>query len=150
MTRPADPDVLSRMQTRDPALVALALRARAAILARVPEAWELVYDTYALSTAFAFTGALKTAFCHVPIYEGHVNLGFNRGAELDDPHGLLGGTGKLIRHLRLAPDTDLEDGPVAELLEAAVAHMRARLEAEDVAPTPGRTVLKSSGAKGRR
>ena len=28
--------------------------------------------------------------------QNHVNLGFHRGAELDDPDGLLEGSGKLI------------------------------------------------------
>lgn len=41
--------------------------------------------------------------CYVSAFTRHVNLGFFRGAELDDPEGLLEGSGKRLRHVKLRP-----------------------------------------------
>jgi len=37
----------------------------------------------------------------------HVNLGFNRGAMLADPDGALAGSGKMIRHIAIHNQDDL-------------------------------------------
>jgi hypothetical protein len=96
------------------------LAAHAHIRALVPDASELHYTTQAVSVAFTLTGRLKEAFLHVAVYRGHVNLGFNQGASLDDPAGRLQGSGRAIRHVRLEDDT-LDDPDIAALVAAAVA-----------------------------
>ncbi len=50
-----------------------------------------------------------------------VNLGFNFGALLPDPDGLLRGEGKWIRHVRIAQAADLDAPGVRELVRAAIA-----------------------------
>src|SRR5262249_22733670 len=75
-----------------PGISKLFLATRRTVLMAAPEANELVYDAYnAVTAAYSFSGRLKEAFCHVAAYSGHVNLGFNRGAELPDPSRLLAG-----------------------------------------------------------
>src|SRR5687768_9906762 len=44
------------------------------------------------------------AFGYVNAFTTHVNVGFFRGTEIDDPGGLLEGTGKFMRHVKLRPD----------------------------------------------
>src|SRR5438045_6097355 len=46
----------------------------------------------------------EAAFGYVNVFTSHVNVGFFRGAEIDDPDHLLEGTGKLMRHVKLRPD----------------------------------------------
>src|SRR5438445_11598928 len=46
------------------------------------------------------------AFAYVNAFKAHVNVGFFRGAEIADPEGLLEGTGKFMRHVKLRPDRD--------------------------------------------
>jgi len=48
---------------------------------------------------FSFTGKQGLGFIHIATYANHVNIGFDRGTELEDPDELLRGTGKLIRHI---------------------------------------------------
>src|ERR1044072_7807067 len=48
------------------------------------------------------------AFGYVNQFTAHVNVGFFRGAELDDPEGLLEGTGKFMRHEKLGPRTQID------------------------------------------
>lgn len=142
MIRDPDPELTAFLSTRDPALRELALAARSAILAQAGDCWELIYDTYALSTAFSLTEELADAFCHVAVYKKHVNLGFNRGTELDAPSGLLQGTGKLIRHLRLGGGVEVDAEPVSLLIGQAIENANARLSQRGGEPTPGGVVVK--------
>ena len=47
------------------------------------------------------------AFAYVNAFTAHVNVGFFRGAEIADPDGLLEGTGKFMRHVKLRPERDV-------------------------------------------
>ncbi|HEX6215504.1 MAG TPA: DUF1801 domain-containing protein, partial [Vicinamibacterales bacterium] len=58
-----------------------------------------------------------------------VNVGFFRGAEMDDPMGLLEGTGKFMRHVKLRPGRDVDAAALKKLVETAYADMRKRLQA---------------------
>ncbi|HWG91934.1 MAG TPA: DUF1801 domain-containing protein [Candidatus Thermoplasmatota archaeon] len=51
-------------------------------------------------------------------YSKHVNLGFYQGAHLPDPEGLLEGTGKNLRHVKLRSVADLTP-ELARLVRAA-------------------------------
>ena len=70
------------------------------------------------------------AFAYVNAFKGHVNVGFFRGAEIADPHGLLEGTGKFMRHVKLRPEHDVDAKALMKLVETASTDMRARLKAE--------------------
>lgn len=69
------------------------------------------------------------AFAYVNAFKTHVNVGFFRGAELADPAGLLEGTGKYMRHVKLLPDRDIDAAALVELVESAYADMKRRLAA---------------------
>ena len=70
------------------------------------------------------------AFAYVNAFTSHVNVGFFRGAELADPAGLLEGTGKYMRHVKVRPDGELEAKALMELIETAYTDMKGRLEAK--------------------
>ena len=70
------------------------------------------------------------AFAYVNAFTAHVNVGFFRGAELADPAGLLEGTGRLMRHVKVKPGSDVDAGALARLIQIAYVDMRVRLLAE--------------------
>lgn len=70
------------------------------------------------------------AFAYVDAFTAHVNIGFYRGALLDDPADLLEGAGKRMRHVKLRWGAPLDDLALQALLVAAYDDMRARLDAE--------------------
>ena len=70
------------------------------------------------------------AFAYVDAFTAHVNVGFFRGAELADPNGLLEGTGKFMRHVKLRPARDVDAAAMKKLVETAYTDMRSRLQAE--------------------
>jgi len=49
-----------------------------------------------------------------------VNLGFHQGAALPDPKGLLQGSGKHVRHIRISSEADLARPFVRQFVKAAV------------------------------
>lgn len=61
-------------------------------------------------------------YAYLAVHRDHVNLGFNQGAELPDPAGLLGGPGSSLRHTRIHRREDLDAAPLRELLVAARSH----------------------------
>jgi hypothetical protein len=71
------------------------------------------------------------AFAHVNAFKAHVNVGFFRGAEIADPEGLLQGTGKFMRHVKLGPERAVDARALVKLIEAAYADMKGRLKAEE-------------------
>jgi hypothetical protein len=70
------------------------------------------------------------AFGYVSVFKAHVNVGFFRGAELADPEQLLEGTGKLMRHVKLRTEADVDSAALLKLIETAYADMRRRLSVE--------------------
>ena len=108
------------MRDRSEEVVKIALAARKTVLKAAGACSELIYETYCISNAFTFTGKQGQGFIHIATYAQHVNLGFDRGAELDDPHQLLKGTGTRIRHIRLSSPADVKQASIVELIHAAV------------------------------
>ncbi len=51
-------------------------------------------------------------FCYIMPQRNWVNLGFYKGTDLPDPHGLLEGTGKRLRHVKVVPERNV---PVEQL-----------------------------------
>ena len=68
------------------------------------------------------------AFGYVAAFKDHVNVGFFFGALLPDPAGLLEGTGKRGRHVKLRPGREVDSASLAQLVEAAYGDIRTRLQ----------------------
>ena len=61
----------------------------------------------------------KDPFCFYMVGKNHVTFGFHYGTSLEDPQGLLQGTGKNIRHVKLRSFEDLEQKGLKQLVQAA-------------------------------
>jgi len=70
-------------------------------------------------------------FAYVNAFRVHVNVGFFRGAEIADPSGLLEGTGKFMRHVKLRPGADFDAAALAKLIETAYTDMKERVRLEN-------------------
>jgi hypothetical protein len=71
------------------------------------------------------------AFGYVNAFSAHANVGFYFGAELADPHGLLEGAGKRMRHVKLRWGEQADAAALTELIAAAYRDMRLRVAAEE-------------------
>jgi hypothetical protein len=70
---------------------------------------------------------VDAAFAYVNAFKAHVNVGFFRGAEIADPAGLLEGTGKFMRHVKLRPERQVDAAALTKLIETAYADMVKRV-----------------------
>ncbi|MGB7753381.1 MAG: DUF1801 domain-containing protein [Candidatus Acidiferrales bacterium] len=67
-------------------------------------------------------------FAYVSVFTSHINVGFFHGAALPDPAGLLQGTGKVMRHVKLKPGTPTNAAALTTLILEAYTHIKARVE----------------------
>jgi hypothetical protein len=66
-------------------------------------------------------------FAYVNAFTAHASVGFYHGASLPDPAGLLEGSGKHMRHVKLRPGDDIDVDALGALIDAAYHHIRQRL-----------------------
>ena len=69
------------------------------------------------------------AFGYVNVFTAHVNVGFFQGASLPDAAGLLQGSGKFMRHVKIRPGDALDVAALEALITAAHRDMVTRLSA---------------------
>lgn len=67
------------------------------------------------------------AFGYVNAFSAHANVGFFQGAHLPDPAGLLEGSGKRMRHVKLRWGAPVDAAALGALILAAHADIRIRL-----------------------
>ena len=84
-----------------------------------PDVTELLHD----GRPTACVG--DAAFAYVNAFSRHASVGFFHGAALADPAGLLEGSGKRMRHVKLGGDVD--EVALADLITAAYQDVRVRL-----------------------
>jgi len=85
-----------------------------------PDVRELLHDGHPTACV------ADVAFGYVNAFSAHVNIGFFFGAVLDDPAGLLEGTGKRMRHVKLRPGQSVNAAALNDLIAAAYRDMRLR------------------------
>jgi hypothetical protein len=119
-SRPIHPDFQFYLDFKDQVVIDLFKDLREYILELCPDCNELVYHTHALTAVFSTSDKLSDAFCMLPIYTNHMNLGFNKGTVLKDPYKLLTGTGNLIRHIDVSKPTDYRNSKVKALIQEAI------------------------------
>lgn len=119
-----DPAIGAWMEEHSGELGAIARRWFDVMRERGDDVRELLHDGHPTACV------ADAAFGYVNAFTAHVNVGFFRGAELADPARLLEGTGRCMRHVKLAPKRHVDAMALTKLIDAAYADMKRRLEAE--------------------
>jgi hypothetical protein len=141
MSRPPDRQLLGYLAAYDPHIADLTLALRDVVLQEAPNAIESIVKSYAVAIGFSFTGKpIKDGFCHIVTYSSHVNLGFNRGAQLPDPNRVLAGKGKSIRHITIREQRAVDRAMIRRYLQAAI----------ELVEGPPRSTADATKARGRR
>ncbi len=90
-----------------------------------PEAHEIIYHD---ALGYGPTESGFDRIVYVTVFETHVNLGFFFGGFLPDPEGLLVGSGKRMRHLKIRSLQEAEHPALTRLLAQAWADGLKRVE----------------------
>jgi hypothetical protein len=114
-SEPAFDDLLARLDDR---IGDIAREARQLVERLLPEA-RRDFRAGHNSLTYSFTGRYADVFLYLAPFKNHVNLGFFHGAVLEDPHGLLVGTGKQLRHVKLSSVENVHHEGVLALIAAA-------------------------------
>jgi len=123
---------------RAPEVAATTRKALAVMRKRYPGALQLVFENRN-RLAVGFGPKPTQAVLSIVAYPRWVTLFFLYGIELDDPHGLLEGSGNQVRSIRLdAEASQLNDPRVKALLAEATKNAGTTLKNGE-----GRVILKS-------
>lgn len=102
----------------------VAERLRSLILAIDPDACEVVRLGERSATYGVGPKKMSEGYVYILPHRKWVNLGFYQGVYLSDPESLLQGTGKKLRHIKVASQADAEQPALADLIRAALAERR--------------------------
>ena len=146
--RPKPPNELIDLLRRyEPDVQAVALATRKAVLDATGPCHETILQVYrnnVISILYSTTEKrIKDNICLVVVYRDHVNVMFPRGVDLKDPKGLLEGSGKAMRHVKMLTARDAARPGVRELLTQAK-----KRPGLGKPPTPGQHVV--SMVKGQK
>ena len=123
--------LVALLRRYDPPVRGLALHLRELVLREIGPCHEHIYDAgYTVAVWYSFTSRITDSICLIAVYTKHVNLGFNRGSVLGDPHQLLEGTGAWMRHIKMRSRADIDRPEIRGYIQSAIA------EASDD-PVPG-------------
>ena len=97
----------------------MALATRRLVLDTIPGAVERVETGHKLIN-YGSGERMAEQICYIAPLKSTVNLGFFQGTRLPDPEGLMEGTGKLLRHVKIRRVEDVEKPGLRELISASV------------------------------
>jgi hypothetical protein len=108
----------------------IARRLRELIDAVHPTAVEVVWAKQGIAGYGLGPKKMSEQYAYVAPQTKHVNLGFYYGAALPDPAGVLEGTGKAMRHVKVRSRAETDNEALRQLLQAALAERRTALKRE--------------------
>ena len=119
-TPPPPAELLVCLQRFDPRVQRLLLRAREYVWRHFKPTREAVFEVKYTGVVWYGVGdTMKERTVYTAGFKSHVNIGFLYGASLPDPHGILKGNGKQMRHVQIKNPEDLDSAPLAGVLKAA-------------------------------
>ena len=130
----------------DPKVASLIRGCRRELRRQLPTAIELVYDNYNFFViGYASTDRASDCIVSLAAAANGVALSFYYGSRLKDPDGLLQGTGRQNRYIRLEAANVVRAPAVRRLIRAAADAGKNRLPRTGY----GRTIIKSISKKQR-
>jgi hypothetical protein len=109
MTQPP-PELREFLHRYAPAIQSLTLGLRTVVLEELAPCHEYIFEMR--SKVVLLYGAtehvIKDGICYIAPFSKHVNLGFHRGAHLNNRARRLEGTGKAMRHIKLKKLSELD------------------------------------------
>jgi hypothetical protein len=120
MTQPPH-ELLDFLHSYGPAIQSLALGLRTVVLDELAPRHEYIFAMRSKVVLLYSTTehVIADCVCSINVFARHVTLAFHRGADLKDPHGILRGTGKAMRHIRVAKLSELDRPELRTFLRQA-------------------------------
>ena len=111
----------------DPEIMSISRNLRTLILKIHPDVVEVVRLGDGAASYGIGPKKMSEAYSYIMPKESYVNLGFYYGVSLADPAGLMEGTGKNLRHVKVRSIRDVTKPALRELIKSAFAERRKAL-----------------------
>ena len=105
----------------DPQLQSICMTLRDVIARCHPNFVEVVWTRQKIASYGVGPKKMSEHYAYIGPQKTHVNLGFYHGVSLADPSGLLEGTGKNLRHVKIKSATEAKSARIKKLLVEAIA-----------------------------
>ena len=115
------------MEISVPEMRPIAERLRAIVIEVDPDTVEVVRLGDRAATYGVGPKKMSEGYAYVMPQKNWVNLGFFKGADLPDPAGLLEGTGKNLRHVKVHSLAEAQQPEIRRLIEKALAERTSAL-----------------------
>lgn len=119
MTEDVEGDIARLTAEHRPEIKAIEEALRTAIKAELPEVMERV-DFGNKLIAYGRSMKMRDLMFAIIAHREHVNLQLADGVDLPDPGGLVEGTGKRIRHVKVRSVEAARSGAVRDLIRAEI------------------------------
>lgn len=107
----------------DPVVAALASRTKELILKVLPAAIEIVWPKQKIISYGIGPKKMTEHFCYIAVLKDRINLGFYYGSDLKAPAGLMEGTGKALRHIKISSLSQLDKPEVLNVIRVASKYL---------------------------
>jgi hypothetical protein len=114
-------DLVDRLRRYEPDVQATAVAMRGVVLDEIGPCYETIFP-FGRGTSVLYSTTekrMKDNVCLIVVYRDHVNLMFPRGVDLKDSEGLLEGSGKAMRHIKMRLRADVDRPGVRQLIRQA-------------------------------
>jgi len=105
--------------------ICIALRAMVTELH--PDHVELVWPRQRIASFGVGPKKMTEHYVYIAPQTKHVNLGLYHGVAVPDPEGLLEGTGKQLRHVKIRTLAEATSAPIRQLVAAAIEELKESL-----------------------
>jgi hypothetical protein len=111
----------------EPDLIPICRALRKVIASLHPGHTEIVWIKQRIASYGVGPKKMSEHYAYIGAHRRHVNLGFYYGAGLPDPEGLLEGTGRQLRHIKVRSVAEARSPHVKELVRASIAERQTAL-----------------------
>jgi hypothetical protein len=118
-----DAEFEALLASSSPEVAATARALRTAVVKAVPDAVQQV-DMPDRLLAFGTSAAMRDLLFAIIPHKAHVNLQLADGVDLPNPDGLIEGTGKRIRHVKVRSVDEAGSSALRAVIDAQVATRR--------------------------
>jgi len=115
-------ELLEFLRRHEPRVQSVALGLRSVVLEEMAPCHEYIFAMrHAVVLLYGPTDrVIEDCVCMVAVYRQHVNLQFTQGTELEDPIGILQGTGARMRHIKVKSLSGLDRPEIRAYIRRAL------------------------------
>ena len=106
------------------------MKIREMLIVNIPGICEEL-DISAKMISYGYGKKYSELLCVIIPSKKGVKIGFNHGAELPDPKGLLKGTGKISRYIEIKSEEDINSLAVKEIIANCIKYYQERINGKN-------------------